>query len=657
MRRFKLLLASTLFISLVAIAQKKVDYEVKFSWKDKPEKHTVKKPFDSASAVCILDERKIEYKVEGNDLPVYASYHKIVRVNNDKGIEMFNKVYIPIYAGYKVQDIKARAVLANGNVINVDVSKAKQIEEDGTTYKLFAIDGLEKDAEAEYSYTIKKTFSVFGTEYFQSGTYPCQEVNFALITPDHLRYSAKGYNGLEVSVDSIIDKKNIIVASGTDIPDLTGEKYAYKDKYLKRIDYKLSYNLAKSATVRLYTWKEFAKRIFENMTARTERDEKANDKFLKEIKIPADAKDASKIGLIEDYIKTNINIDKKLIGAGSDVIETIVKNKACNHDGAVKLFMGIFDKLGINCQLVLPSDRTDVPLDEELEDWNRVDDYLFYFPTTGKYISPINISYRYPFVPYGLAATKGLFLKGTQIGSFKTAVGVFSNIDIEPFEGNAHNMEVSLKFNETLDTVLVASKQILRGYGGVEYRPIYALLPKDKQDEVTKDIIKSVTGSTNYTNVKIENAKLTDCASIDKPLIIGADIKSTELIENAGSKILLKIGEIIGPQVEMYQEKPRQMPIEMEYPHVLNRKVTINIPNGYTVKNINDLNFNITYKDNDDVSMGFVTNYTQTGNVIELQINETYRYVNYPMEVFESFKKVINASADFNKVVLILEKK
>jgi hypothetical protein len=656
MSRFKVLLASALIVSASAFSQQKFDYSVKYSWKEVPEKHTIKKQFDSSSAICILDERKIEYKVEKEDIPIYESYHKIVRVQNDRGIELFNKVYIPLYQGYEVVEAKARSISANGTVVNVDVSKAKIIEEDGTTYKIFAIDGLEKNAEVEYAYTLKRPFSVFGSEFFQNGTYPTQEVNFALITPKHLVYSVKGYNGLEVSEDSLIDDKYITVSSATDIPDLDNEKYAYKDKYLKRIDYKLSYNLSNNGKVRMYTWKEFAKRVFANMTTRSEKDEKALDKFIKEIKIKDGATDAEKIASVEDYIKKNINIDKKLISKGSDVIETIVKNKASDHEGAVKLFMGVFDKLNINCQLVLPSDRTNIPLDEDLEDWNRVDDYLFYFPSTHRYITPINIDYRYPYIPFSLAATRGLFLKTTEIGTFKTAVGVFGNVDIEPFESSAQNMDVSVKFNETLDTLLVKSKQILKGYGGAEYRPIFTL-PKDRQDEITKDIIKNVTGSTNYDNVKIENSKLTDCFTNDKPLIIGADIKSTELIENAGSKILLKIGEIIGPQVEMYQEKPRQLPIELDYPHVLNRTVTITIPDGYAVKNINDLNADVSFKENDKVTMGFVSSFKQTGNVIELEIDETYRLVNYPKEQFENFKKVINASADFNKVVLVLEKK
>ena len=165
----------------------------------------------------------------------------------------------------------------------------------------------------------------------------------------------------------------------------------------------------------------------------------------------------------------------------------------------------------------------------------------------------------------------------------------FKTVEMIPFKDHAHNMEVAIKFNSELDTLIINSKQILTGYGASQYRPVYAFLPKDKIEAANIQIIKSVANSTNISNIKVENEKLTDFAD-NKPYSISADIKSADLIENAGNKILLKIGEIIGPQVEMYQEKPRVLPVDLPYPHVLNRKIQLEVPDGYQVKNLKDLN-------------------------------------------------------------------
>ncbi|HWB28504.1 MAG TPA: DUF3857 domain-containing protein [Chitinophagaceae bacterium] len=632
------------------------NYSTADNWEQTPAIHTINPQFDSSAAIGILDEKKVEYKDEGKNVVVYSLHHAIIHIMGDKGIEMFNKVYIPLYEDAEVTDVKARTIMPDGKVINVDPSKIKDMEEDGTKYKIFAMDGVEKGSEVEYSYTVKRGFYLFGSEMFQSSRIPYQQETFLLVTPQRLRFSAKGFNGFNVSADTVINDQRIIAGYAENVPEMEDEKYSFGDKYLKRVDFKFSYNLSTTGeAVRQYTWKDFAKRAFAVYTDWTDKDLKAVDGFIKQIPIPADADEVKKIQVVEDYVKNNINVDKKVEGSDKDQLVGIIKTKAANESNIVKFFTAIFDKLGISYQVVFAEERTGISIDEDLENWNRAEAVLFYFPSSGKFITPVDNGTRYPYLPYNVIGTRGLFLKGTVIGNFKTAIGTFDSIPMEPFEGNAQNMEVSVKFDETLDTLLISSKQIIKGYAALEYRPIYVFAPKDKQDEITKDIIKNVGNSMNISNIKVENTKLTDYTD-NKPLIISGDIKTTDLLENAGSKILFKVGELIGQQVEMYQEKPRQLPIEMPYPHVEDRKITIQIPDGYKVKNPNDLNIDITYKENGVVTLGFVSKYVQTGNTIEITINETYRDLLYPVSDFGIFTKVINASADFNKVVLVLEK-
>ena len=653
----KKIIISFLISAIVSVVSAQAfDFSIRDSWQATPSLHSIHPQFDSSGAVGILDERRIEYKTENKDIFIYATYHRIIKVKDDKGIEMFNKIYVPVYRNSEINDIKARTVLPDGKVIDLTADKIKEIEEEGNTYKLFAMDGVEKGAEVEYTYTVKRNLNLFGSETFQSGSLPYQQARFYLVTPKHLKFDVKAYNGFKISTDSVINDERIIMGYDNDIKELDDEKYAYRDKYLERVDYKLSYNLDTGPDVRLYTWKEFAKRVFEYYTTRTAKEDKALDGFIAKIPTPANTGDAAKILAAEDYIKTNINIDEKLIAQSPDAIADVIKNKGANHDGIVKFFAGVFNKLNIGFQLVFPSSRSDYPLDEELENWNRTDDILFFFPSTGKFIDPKNEALRYPYIPENFTATRGLFLKGTTIGSFTTAIGNFADIPMEPFSEHAINMEADIKFDETLDTLLISSSQILRGYGAAGYRPVYAFLPKDRQDEANKEIIKSVSGSTNISNIKIQNKELTNYFD-NKPLVISGDIKSTELLERAGNKILLKIGEVIGPQEQMYQEKPRQLPVELPFPHTLERKITLHIPDGYTIKNPSDLNFSVQHKQNGETTMGFVSSYTQNGNTMKILIEENYMQVQYPLSQFEEFKKIINTSADFNKVVLVLEKK
>lgn len=639
-----------------SLGAQEFDFSLGSKWEEHPTLHPSSGKFDSSGAVGILDDRRFEYVIERNDVFIRSVFHRIVRINSDRGIELFNKVYIPLYRNAEITDIRARTIQKSGKVIELPAAKIKEIEEDGRTYKLFALEGVEIGSEIEYTYTMKRPMNPFGTEVFQGSNVPYEKVHFVLISPEHLRFEVRGYNGFRVSSDSVVGNKRVVVGYSNDVGLLEEEKYALLSPHLKRVQYKLSYNLGNSSVDRLYTWKDFVKRIFTAYTTYNSKEEKTLDKLAGQIELSGAKSEAEKVLLIEDYVKTNFNIDENITGEEAGELDVVVKTRNTNRDGAVRIFTGLFDRLGISYNIVFPSDRSSFPLEEDLENWNAAEEVLFYFPKTGKFIAPMSVVFRYPYVPPYLAGSKGLFLKSTAIGAFKTATPVFNTVTMEAYDEHAINMEAIVKFNETLDALHISSKQILKGYGAASYRPIYTFLPKDKQDEANKDIIRAVANSEDITNITVSNPSLKDYFD-NKPLIIAGEIKTTELLENAGNKILFKIGEIIGPQAEMYQEKPRQLPIELDYPHVLERKIVVEIPQGYAVKNLDDLNFDISYKSNNGISMAFLSSYKQEGQTLTVTVQEIYRDLRYPITAFEDFKKVINAAADFNKVMLVLEKK
>jgi hypothetical protein len=225
---------------------------------------------------------------------------------------------------------------------------------------------------------------------------------------------------------------------------------------------------------------------------------------------------------------------------------------------------------------------------------------------------------------------------------------------MEDVERSFVNMDVDLKLDQD-ESMILNVKHTYGGYAAVNYRLPFVFLPADEQNKVLKDMIKFGTNYENMLSHSFENKEL-EQADPYKPFIINASVKSTNLTENAGEKIIVKIGEVIGEQVEMYQTKPRAFDIDINYPHALIRNIRFTIPDGYTVKNLSDLNINEVYKENDKELMGFVSSYTLNGNSLIITIKENYNRVTYAKSLYEPYKKVINAAADFNKVVLVLEK-
>jgi len=59
---------------------------------------------------------------------------------------------------------------------------------------------------------------------------------------------------------------------------------------------------------------------------------------------------------------------------------------------------------------------------------------------------------------------------------------------------------------------------------------------------------------------------------------------------------------------------------------------------------------------NGKTEAAFISSYVQKGNELIVTNEEFYNVLEYPLEVFEKYREVINAAADFNKITLVLSK-
>ena len=101
----------------------------KESWVEKSVIHSIDTKHNVESAVIILDKRRIEFVDEKEGLSAFKTLHKIVRVNDDRGIESFNKVYLGVTDNADIVDIKARTILPNGKIIDLDRSNIKDLKD------------------------------------------------------------------------------------------------------------------------------------------------------------------------------------------------------------------------------------------------------------------------------------------------------------------------------------------------------------------------------------------------------------------------------------------------------------------------------------------------------------------------------------------------
>jgi hypothetical protein len=440
------------------------------------------------------------------------------------------------------------------------------------------------------------------------------------------------------------------------IPGAADEKYATYTSNLKRVEYKLSYNTSNQNSSRLFTWNELAKRAFSMYATYTDKELKKVDGYINSNGWKNTGNETAMVIAIEHSLKKEISTREDIADDNAENLEWVIKNKIASHRGIVRLYGAIFKQLAINHEFVMCGSREDFSVDKSFENWNNCDNQLIYFPKLKKYIAPTSLEMRYPLINPIWIGTNGIHCKGTMIGNFSTAIADIRPVMGEDYVQSGNNIEAKIQLNKTLDTLVVNSRQLYSGYSSVYYRASFNFTSEEKQRELLKELVKFGTSSEQVVSSKIENKEMENYQD-NKPFILDMVVNASELVERAGNKILVKIGEIIGPQVEMYQEKPRQFPMDVNYPHVLDRTIEFVIPDGYKVKNPDDLAISKVYKDNNEVAMGFESTYTQEGNVIKVHVIEQYRKIQYPLAWYEDFKKIINASADFNKVTLVLEAK
>lgn len=641
-----LLLAPLLFVHPAVYAQ---DY----IWQDNPVLHKVPEIFSKESAVFVLEKHLLKYVPDPKkeDIDVYRTTHRIIRLQDDKGVEYFNKMTIGAPNGATITAVRGRTIKANGKVISLSKEQIRtNNDENGQLQYHLAFEGVEKGDEVEMFYTEKRPFSYFGSEVMQYGL-PVAKASFRLEVPEYLYFDSKGYNGFPNAKDTVIGETHYYSADLDSLDAIEEEQYSDLTPNLKRIEYKLSYSGA--SKVRRYTWNDLVKHLYEKYYTFSDKEVKVARKFMEPLGIDNAKDEEEKIRRIEEAVKQNIVYDEQIRGDNFEQLAYIIEKKTAGEPGIVRLFTACLQAAGINYELGLSTNRFEYPLDDKFENWNRLDIFVLYFPKTKQYLSPTATTLRYPAVPAAIRENKGIFCKTTTVGNLTTALASARTIPALPMEQSSTHISADISFEKESMTPLLKLTHADIGYPAYGMREAVTFIPKDKEKELVQGVMPGLTDQPEGILSYSFNNKGLDHYSDNKPVEIICEVKADQLMETAGGKWLFKVGDVIGPQAEMYQDKKRKLPISMPYPHSLVRDITVNIPEGYKITNPESVKIQV--KDNDN-TMGFSSDYKMEGKKMLIHINEFYSRTGYPASDIEPFRKVINAAADFNKVTLVLEK-
>lgn len=598
------------------------------------------------NATIIEDNRSIQYKTKNRVI----TRHRIVRIHTQEGLDDNNKVIIYVPDESELNDIQARSISKDGEVIEIDQSniKLKENYEGDGNLQMFAIEGAEVGGEIEYIYSLKTPVYSGGKETF-SKNYPTLSASLKIKSFSDFKLDSKAYNW-EFEQERL---NKVHSYNFTNILPVEEEKYSTPDSRAVFVEYKVVQTAyGKTIFADYEYWKVFNyKSLFDYNKFELKIARKSIKKLLKKSDI-TDKKEQLKA--VHDYLK-NTYFYKP--GYSNDLSEltTVLKNYKGNDEGLVKVYGLFLAELGINFKILMTGNKYEYWIDEDYCSPFSFSEYVIFIPLYELYVYPSSPASQLGHVPQWIVGNTALIIDQN------LSVVSFMEIPSKNAEKNKTflRMDIGLNFNENTSKIAVGAYGT--GQIAFNYNQDY-LFTESEEDKM--DNIKS------YLSWRFEDAEINDIQLINKEAWgdisacddyeckreFSAELISSNLFENMGKKVLINIGKVIGPQSELYSETDRILPINNSYNKSYEFEINITIPEGYRYAGEENVVIDNEFKsDKGIVFAGFQSSVKQEGNVIKINIHEYYNQINLDKKYYEEFRKIINSAADWNKAIILLE--
>ena len=649
-----IILSLTLVLSLHVIGQ---GYHDDYNWKDEPGTYVQPDSLEESGEVIFFKKIIQDCYFTETSYAQDKTYHEIIGVYTDAAVEANNKFYLSSGIFDQVEFQKARVINPDGTILELDEDDIEEgeDEESGNKVSYFALEGLEVGSVIEYIHRKSSGGEDYGRVFVQEES-PILEFEYILTYPSILRFAT-----LPVMMDvepqerELSDEFHGLQWKIDDVPAYKGEDVAFYNSNRMQFFYKLDEVLSTGRS-NLYNYNELGYDIFNNVMGEQEKkDAKCIKSFYKEIDIDDDADTEAKVRAIENHMKDNITI-LPFAGIFDLGICSCIETKLGGSTSGLKVFLGLLDKAEIKYELVLTSSREEMIFSEEFETLSMLDRSMGYFPELDMYTAPDRPDSKLGVVPSEWTDNYGLFIKRMNIAGTTSAVSEVRFIEATPMENNWDAMDIKVDFDLDEGMVTANYDKTLTGLYASTWQPFFPSASADRKEELEEAMINWISEDLEIIDSEIENIESDDFGV--NPLKHNFTVKSTDFIEEAGNRVLFKVGQLIGPQSEMYEEEEERVyPVDAAYNHGYARTITFDIPEGYEVKNLDDLKINFTYDRDGETILAFVSDYTLEGNTVKIVIDEYYKENHFPVEEYEAFRSTINGAADFNKVTLVMVEK
>ena len=621
-----------LFVHLITFSQ--VEEVKNYEWEAVPKFNEIPKEFENYPAVVLKDYRFYENRIGYYSYKGFVVKHSAIKILTNEGVNNFNKVSINKKYVRDYRDIRARVIKENGKI--VELPKERIIEKENSDERQFVFEGVEKGDIIEYFYVIKDFPELSGVEYFQR-TIPVIEGKFQINEIPNTFTYAYGYNGM---TEASTKKNKIFFVKN--LPAFKFETNATNYANLAKVHY---FTRAIS-----YDFQDFFRDLnyyADGTNAKTMVKKFISDLNLDDISIPLD----ERLKKMDIYVKTNLELDYQ------PSYKKVFEDKKITPKMVLNLYKDVLDYLNIKYKLIASTNKFEDRFDEVHVVPQTLSEIMIFIPETNKRLTPFDY-----WMPYGPASSvcinNSAVMFRTEGKNNKNVYYDFVTIDSPTVDENLVRTNSNITIDEDMESVNVNKKMETTGYRSYYSRYYMKYISEDKlKDYIKENVFQDI--NVDIKNYTISNKEYEFNYDNTKPFTFDTQVQVKESwIENAGKNYIFSIGKVIGKQTDLYQEKERKYAVDLYYPKKYSHTITLNIPDGYTIKNIDNLVFSKQLKDdeNKEIIGSFTTIAKLEGNILKISIEEFYNFTHLEKEKYNEYRDLINTAFDFYKSSVVLSK-
>lgn len=578
---------------------------------------------------------------------VYETRHTKTKINRIKN-PLDNEIIISKINVSEIVDVRAK-IINQDTIISYGFDEMKKMinsDDSDENYNNYKLPNLDEGDIVEIMYTVKKDFNFNGNKIIEE-SYPILLSKFILIE-NNFKSNIKIYNSNNSFVSDIIfDGKKSKQIIFNNLNATANEQYSTPIANKIKISYQCYEN--RDDVSQIEYWGNLVQNVSELFFPKTVN--KKAEEILREIKngyVKIPWNELKIANAIDEYIKNNFVISDEDDPKLND-IEYILNNKISNDFSIIQVYSSLFKEADIEYEVAISCNRYFLKFDPELFDPNQLREFLIFLPNQEKYISPNRVEYRVSEAPEDLLGNYGIFID-------KDLDYYFSEITLfdQDFSQIKKNIEVNISRN--LNKIKINESRLFSGYWAITNRNYIYLSENEKTDFLVDFFTVNGLDNKKVSNYNIKNFDISH-NTYNTPLEITSTISTSDLIEEKEGLTYLKIGKVIGLQSNLFDEKERINPIEINFPNSYDYNIKVNIPRGYKIVDFSELNKSKEYISVDGNSTAkFLSKATVSGNVLNINIKEYYKELRYSKKRYQEFREVINAAAKFYESSVRIEK-